>query len=415
MSRRTLTWILLAAVLASALAAYVLTRPPQASTVTVQTAPLLRTLQFSGRVATASRVEIGSTVTGRVARVTVREGEAVPQGTLLLQLEDDEARAALAQAEAAERQAAARLGGLASSGRDGADAAVAQAQAQHTAAVATRLRTVDLVGRGFVGQAQLDEADRALAVAQAQLDSALAQRRALSAGGSETSQGQAQLALAQAAGASARARLAQTRVTAPADARVLSRLVEPGQIVQPGRALMLLALAGPLELVAQVDERFLQELQTGQTAAVVADAFPQQPFAATLQRIGPLVDAQRGSIVLRFAPAQAPAFLCEDMTLSLEVTTARRDRARVIPLAALREGSTVWVASEGRVQVRALKTGLRTVDTVEVLEGLADGDAVLVGDAPPPGERVRPVAGPPAATGRPGGEAGAAMTRAMGR
>lgn len=415
MSRRSLSWILVVVAVAAALALLAVTRTPAAQAVTVQTGPLLRTLQFSGRVATLSRVEIGSTVTARVAQVAVREGEAVAQGSLLLQLVDDEARAALAQAQAAERQAAARLAGLDGNVRDSADAAVAQAQAQLTAADATRRRTLDLVARGFVGQAQQDEADRALAVARAQLAGAQAQRRALAARGSETTQAQAQLALAQAATASARARLAQTRITAPADARVLSRLVEPGQIVQPGRTLMLIALAGPLELVAQVDERFLEELQTGQTAAVVADAYSQQSFEATLRRIAPLVDAQRGSVELRFAPSTAPAYLREDMTLSLEVTTARREHTRVIPLAALRGGNTVWVAHDGRVQARRLQLGLRTVAQVEVLDGLADGDAVLIGEAPPPGERVRTVPWVPASPGGSGGDAGAAMTQAMGR
>ena len=61
-------------------------------------------------------------------------------------------------------------------------------------------------------------------------------------------QAQAQLAVASSATAAARARLDQAVLSAPADARVLARLVEPGQIVQPGRALLSLALAGPLLL-----------------------------------------------------------------------------------------------------------------------------------------------------------------------
>jgi HlyD family secretion protein len=415
MSRRSLIGFgVLIAVLLGVAAAW-FGRAPAAGAVEVQSAPLLRTLQFSGRVATLSRVEIGSTVTARVATVTVREGDPVARGALLLQLEDEEVRAALAQAEAGERQAAARLAGLAGSGRESADAAVAQADAQRAAAEATRGRTADLVARGFVGQAQLDEAERALAVARAQRDAALAQRRALDARGSEVVQAEAQLALARAATAAAHARLAQSRITAPAGARVLVRAVEPGQIVQPGRALLTLALTGPLELLAQVDERFLEELQIGQTATVVADAYPQQRFEATLARIGPLVDAQRGSIELRFAPAAAPSFLREDMTLSLEVTTARRERTRVIPLAALRGGDVVWIARDGRVEARTLKLGLRTVLAVEVLEGLADGEAVLVGDAPAPGARVRPVPADAAAVAGQGGGGAAALTQAMGR
>ena len=91
-----------------ALLAWMMLRPPAASTVQVQTQPLVRTLQFSGRVTTLSRVDIGSTVTGRVATVAVREGDTVKADQLLLTLDDDEWRAALAQAEAGARQAAAQ-------------------------------------------------------------------------------------------------------------------------------------------------------------------------------------------------------------------------------------------------------------------------------------------------------------------
>jgi multidrug efflux pump subunit AcrA (membrane-fusion protein) len=109
---------------------------------------------------------------------------------------------------------------------------------------------------------------------------------------------------------------------------VLARTVEPGQIVQPGRALLSLSLAGALQLEAQVDERYLEQLLVGQPASVVADAFPGQRFAARVQSIAPLVDAQRGAIEVKLAlPQRAPDFLREDMTLSVEVETARRERA----------------------------------------------------------------------------------------
>ncbi|MFY7856932.1 MAG: efflux RND transporter periplasmic adaptor subunit [Rubrivivax sp.] len=428
MSRRSLVLLLVAAVLMATLLWFLFGRAPQAASVQVQAAPLVRTLQFSGRVATLSRVEVGSTLTGRVAAVLVREGDAVTAAQALLRLEDEEAKAAFAQADAAVRQAEARLTGLQRGGRDAADATVAQADAQVRATEAEARRTRELLAQGFVGQARLDEAERAAAVARAQRAAAVAQRQGLDADGSDLRQARAALAAAEAARDAARVRLAQATVRAPADARVLSRTVEPGQIVQPGRALLTLALAGPLELVAQVDERFLEELQAGQTAAVVADAFPQQRFAATLARIAPRVDAQRGSIELRFAMPAPPAFLREDMTLSLEVTTAQKERARVLPLAALRGSAAadgngrprdeVWVVQDGRVQARPVRLGLRTLAAVEVLDGVADGESVLVGPAPAPGQRVRPVAAqaPALAAPRAGsGEGGAALSNAMGR
>lgn len=239
-------------------------RGPQVDALLVQSAPLVRTLQFSARVATLSRVDVGSTVTGRVAQVQVTEGAQVRRGEVLVQLESDELAAALAQAVAAERQAQSRLVGLRSSGRSAAQAARAQANATLQAASASLARVQQLVAQGFYSAAQLDEAQRAVDVARAQQLSAQAQVQANADAGTDVVQAQAQLALARAATVAAQARLAQATLVAPADARVLVRDVEPGQIVQPGKALLSLALAGPTQLVAQVDERFLDQLLPGQ-------------------------------------------------------------------------------------------------------------------------------------------------------
>lgn len=373
-------WVVLALVLVAGLLAFFALglRAPQAPAYVVQAAPLVRTLQFSARVATLSRVDIGSTVTGRVARVQVREGAQVRRGETLIQLETDELRAAEAQAVASERQAEATL----------------------QAARATLARAEQLVKQNFYSAAQLDEARRAVDVAQAQ-------------------QGAARAAVV-----AARARLEQARIEAPAAARVLARTVEPGQIVQPGKALMSLALAGPTQLVAQVDERFLDQLRVGQPASVVADAYAGERFAARVLSIAPLVDAQRGAVEVKFnLLGDTPAFLREDMTLSVEVETGRRERALTLPLVLLQEarGDTaeVQVVVDGRVQARTLRLGLRTLVAVEVLEGLQPGDVVLGDKTYTPGQRVRPVpqqAWSAVAGAKPqGGSAGSALSNAMGR
>ncbi|MDP3605733.1 MAG: efflux RND transporter periplasmic adaptor subunit, partial [Polaromonas sp.] len=368
---------------------------PLVEVIEVRRAPLVRTVQFSARVATLSRVDVGSTVTGRVAQVRVAEGSQVRQGEVLIQLETEELRAAVTQAQASERQAQARLAGLRSTGRTATQAGLAQADSTLKAAEAELARTQQLVKQGFLSEARLDEVRRAVEVARAQQAGARAQTQANAEAGTDVAQAQAQLALASAATAAARARLAQAAVLAPTDARVLTRDAEPGQIVQPGKALMRLALAGPTQLTAQVDERFLDQLQAGQKAAVVADAFADQRFAARVLSIAPAVDAQRGAIEVKFAlEQQAPVFLREDMTLSVEVETGRRERALVLPLSALRTQpspttATVLVADAGRAQERQLRLGLRTLDAVEVLEGLAEGEAVLLGSSAQAGARIR--------------------------
>jgi HlyD family secretion protein len=433
MPRRSIFIFVVLALLAAGLLGWWFSRPASVPAVALGMAPLVRTLQFSARVATLSRTDIGSTLTGRVQHVDVAEGAAVKQGAVLARLEDEELLATLAQAQASERQAAARLAGLRGSGRSAARANVAQADSVLLAANAELRRTQDLLSRGFVSQARLDEAQRAATVALAQQAGARALSEANADQGTDIAQAQAQLALATAASAAARARLDQAVITAPADARVLARLVEPGQIVQPGRALFSLALAGPLQIVAQVDERYLGQLLPGQPAAVLADAFPQQRFAAQVLSIAPLVDAQRGAVEVKFSVAEPPAFLREDMTLSVEVETARRAQALLLPIEALRGeisadgGAEVWLARDGRVEARTVRLGLRTLEAAEALAGVAAGDVVLLGPAPAPGARVRAevraesrgasraALGASASAKRPGGDAGSALSNAMGR
>ena len=420
-------WLLAAAVLVLVLAAaggaYAWRgRALPVDVVQMRLAPLVRTVQFSARVEALSRVEIGSTVTGRVAEVLVTDGAQVRQGALLVRLESEELRAALAQAQSSQQQAAARLAGLRSTGRAAASAALAQAQAAVDATQAEFVRAQQLVAQGFLSASRQDDALRARDVALAQRDSAQAQARAIADTGTEVVQAQAQAALAASAIEAARARLAQTLLLAPANAQVLVRAVEPGQIVQPGKSLMTLALAGPTQLVAQVDERFLDQLAMGQLASAVADAYAGQRFAARILSISPTVDAQRGSIEVKFALVDAPpAFLRQDMTLSVEVETARRANALALPVAALAEGTkpSVRVVVDGRIEQRPVQLGLRTLDAVEVTAGLAEGEFVALDAALAPGRKVRAVVGPvrldaPAKAGA-GGSGGAALTNAMGR
>lgn len=395
-------------------------------------APLVRSLQFSARVATLSRVDVGSTITGRVVKVWVADGAVVEQGYVLVQLESSELGAALAQAQASASQALARLAGLRSTGRTSAQAAAMQAEATLRAAQAELARHRQLVAQGFISASRLDDLLRAVDVSRAQHVSAQAQVLANADAGTEVVQAQAQLDQARAAVTTAQVRLAQTQVTAPADARVLTRQVEPGQIVQPGKALFSLALAGPTQLNAQVDERFLEQLQTGQSASVVADAFADQRFAAHVLSIAPAVDAQRGAIEVKFSLDKAPpAFLREDMTLSVELETAKRERALVVPLGALRSqagsaSASVLILQEGRAQARSVRLGLRTLDAAEVLDGLAQGDVVLLGGEPKPDKRVRVklqawqpgVSAGPGALAMPGvraPDAGSVKTSAIGR
>lgn len=428
-TRRTLIRAVLALLLVAVVAGGTIAwrqRPVDVQVIEARYSPLVRSLRFSARVETLSRVDVGSTVTGRVLRVLATEGMHVRKDDLLLELESQELSAALAQAQASRQQALARLAGLRSTGRGSVQAALAQAQAAVTAAQAEFERVQQLVAQQFLSASRLDDARRSRDVAAAQLEAARSQVQAVSDTGTDVVQAQAQLQLADAGIAAAQARLAQTRLRAPADAQVLLRQVESGQIVQPGKALLTLALQGPTRLSAQVDERFLDQLALEQPAAVLADAYPGRRFAARVLSIAPAVDPQRGAIEVKFAlVGDAPAFLREDMTLSIEVETGRRPRALVVPVAALTVGAdptraTLRVVQDGRIEQRDVRLGLRTLGAAEVRAGLSEGDEVVLRPVLADGTRVRSrlvEAQLDTAAGAAGaGEGGAAaLTNMMGR
>ena len=130
------------------------------------------------------------------------------------------------------------------------------------------------------------------------------------------------------------------------------------------------------------------------SARAVADAFPGQPFEARLSYVAPAVDAERGSVAVRLALIQPPAFLKADMTVSVELFGGRRERALVLPSEAVRDidRAQPWVLTleQGQARRVSVRLGLRGVGAVELTEGLAPGALVIPQtEKALPGDRVR--------------------------
>jgi HlyD family secretion protein len=179
----------------------------------------------------------------------------------------------------------------------------------------------------------------------------------------------------------ARARLAYTTIAAPSDGVLIARDVERGDVVQPGKALMVLSPAGETQLVLQIDERNLGRLSLGQKALASADAFPAQRFAAELVYINPGVDAQRGTVEVKLRVPQPPAYLRQDMTVSVDIEIERRPAALALRTEAVHDVSTaepwVLIVHQGRAERRPVKLGLRGEGWVELLAGPAEGERIV--------------------------------------
>lgn len=375
-------WLLMAAVvLLLAVLGWRRWQGPQVDIYTVQMQPLVQTVVATGRVSNVARVQVGSEIGGVVLQRHVQEGDRVAAGDLLATLRADDLQAQLQQAQAA-------LASLQQSGRPQAQAALRQAEAQLAQAQRETARRKALLQDQLIARETYEQAVQAETVARAAAEQARLSANALASGNPDEVRARQQVAAAQAA-------LARTQIRAVVDGVVLARNAEPGATVQPGSVLFEIANDGPTELRVPVDEKNLQVLAVGQHAQCVADAYPDAPFAAQVSLIAPAVDAQRGSVEVRLRIDPVPAYLRQDMTVSVNIQTGRSDQALVLPNDALSADGTgkhsAWVVRDGRARQVAIALGLRGTTQSQVVSGLKAGDSVLadIPDGLQDGQRVR--------------------------
>ncbi len=336
-----------------------------------------------------------SLAAGAVRDVRAAEGNRVSAGALLVQLDDREARAAWASARAQLAEATARKHQLHTVGTREAEEAVARARTNLDEARLNLKRLESLVSGGAATGKMLDQARTTASIAESALRTAKAQLDDVRAGGGGARGVDAQVKQAEAAVALAEARVANTRIEAPEDGVVISRSVEPGDVLQPGNPVMELAAEKETELVATLDERNLSLLAVGQSALASADAYPDRTFPAQLAFIAPIVDERRGTVEVRLAVPEPPDYLRPDMTVSVDIQVKRKPEALVLPADAVRDLATSpWalVIEDGRARRRPLRVGAVGKQGIEILDGVSTGDRVIpiTQEQIRAGDRVRP-------------------------
>ncbi|WP_233356616.1 efflux RND transporter periplasmic adaptor subunit [Pseudomonas mangrovi] len=358
--------------------AWHLLRAPLLPGYRLESRELVQRVVASGTVDSQSLARVGSEITAVVAERHVREGDAVRAGDLLLSLRDEEQQARLREAQATLQQ-------LIESSRPQAQAALREATSNLQQARRERERREALFQRQLLSTEQRDLARRVEVSAQSAYERARLAALSLAEDGQEERQLRQRLE-------SARVALARTRILAQVDGVVQSRSVEPGDLVQPGSTLLEIARLDSREIRLPLDEKNLAAVQLEQPAQVVADAYPNAALAAQVSFIAPAVDPSRGTIDVHLQLLENADFLRQGMTVSVNIETARRPRALVIPRDALfqRQGNRALALrlNEDRVEAIEVRLGLEGGALVEVLEGLADGDLVLAEQAEP-GSRAR--------------------------
>ncbi len=345
------------------------TRPTPVGVVEVTSGPAERVLAITGRTRPQVTVNIVPKTGGQILRLTKEEGETVQAGELLVQLDAEAPRAAVDEADS---KIAAQSRVLAEARRNFA-------------------RVAQLKDRGLATLKEFDTARFELDQAQAELVRLTAMRREVGV------------------------RLRDNTITAPVAGVVLSRAVDPGQVVAANSVIYEIAPLADVEVEADVDEQFLAEIRAGLRADVLV-AGQRAPLPATLTYVSPKVDPRTGGAKVRLRFDEAVDGLRSGLTADVNLIVERRAEALTVPRSAIlgREpGARVLVVDDGRVVERPVSFIEWPSERVIVTAGLAPGARVLAQPRPDLiGEQVAPTANL-AALARSEGPRGSEARRAL--
>jgi RND family efflux transporter MFP subunit len=227
--------------------------------------------------------------------------------------------------------------------------------------------------------------------AAAQRDAAQAQLDLLLAGATEEQIQAAEAAVDQACVAldQARLRLEQATLVAPMAGTVTSVGIEPGEMVNPGQAVVVLGDLTALEVDVNLDETDVVRVATGQDVQVSLDAFPGVEMTGEVTYIAPTAQTQTGVVLypvtIRLTPGDPSAISGQGlpvragMTADVEITTASQEDVLIVPLRAVEvEGERAYVQRLAGDQIEqvAVELGMVTETEVEITGDVAEGPAL---------------------------------------
>lgn len=371
--------------------------------VTVATAAveeLAAALSVTGSIEPESQVSLSAEIGGKVAAVTVDEGQRVSAGQVVVRLDDRDARTQLSQARAA-MQAAVAARGMAESRlklalagarpqeRAQAEAAVRAAKAGLDNAQADLKRLEDLYAKGAVPAQQLDLARTQHQVAKSQYQTASEQLAIVREGAriedieaarQQVAQAQAGVAQARAGVEAANTYLSKTIIRSPLTGAVAQRSADPGQSIGSGQPLLALVNNRQVYVKAKVGESEVRKVRRGQAVAVTVDAYPEERFAGVISDILPSADQQTRAFYLRVRIANPAGRLQAGMFARGAVTVGRFTAVTVPQLAVVEDSGreVVFIVSAGKAHAMPVALGVTQGDLVEVTSGVPAGAQVVV-------------------------------------
>jgi RND family efflux transporter MFP subunit len=321
-------------------------------------------VEATGTVRATLSAQLASQVMGTITRVNVREGDHVRRGEVLVSIDEAQQQAAYASAKA---------------GLQASQESIAAADADYTLAEATMKRYQTLYEKKSLSPQEYDEVKTKLAAAQARREAAHAGRTQAEAGVSQ-----------------AGTAMSFTKVRAPFDGVVTSRLAEPGAMAAPGVPLLVVEDPSRFQLEAQVDESKIGAVKLGETVPMAIDALGDQAITGKVTQIVPSADPASRTFTVKIdlptlSPKEgdkggAPVPIRSGLFGRAYFPSGQREAMNIPKSAVLNRGqlqAVYVVGGDQLANLRFVTLGAASGNQVEVLSGLQNGDRIVT----QPGDR----------------------------
>jgi len=367
-------------------------------------ATMAQTLTVTGTIKAVREADVSAQVSAEVLKVTVREGDPVTEGQVLVRLDREQTRSAVQQARAGVEADAARLEaakrrleilelGARDEERAIARSRLEQAESALRTAEADLNRLRGLFEQGAVSKQQLDGAQVAYDTARTNRVSALKSLELTEKGPrhEEVEAARKEVEAAAAALEQANGMLSQARdmddrctIRSPLTGIVVERSVEPGEVTGMGEPLLVLADPSSVYCDATVPERVALRVHPGQRVEVTVQGNGDRTIAGRVERLVPVAHPARRDFLLRISITDDAGLTKPGMFARGAVVVLEKNDVVVIPKQALleREGEpVVFVVTGDTVEARPVVLGLVDRTRVEIIGGVDAWETVVVAGA----------------------------------
>ncbi len=363
LSIRNIAWLIALATVLILVVYWLKFKPVSVMAYTVANGELRVEVMGTGSLEARVKTTISPRIQERLAEVLVDQGDTVKAGQLLARLDDAELKQQVAVAEAT----------LAAAGTAVARVRTDEARAQAVLRQARlqQNRLAELVSGKAASQEELDKATETLHVAEADLNrsqSVIAEAR------SQTVNAERNLQLR-------RKQLAFTELRSPYGGLVVSRDRDPGGVVVPGSTILQLIDTREIWISAWIDETAIAALAVGQPARVVFRSEADRNYSGAVARLGRETDRETREFLVDVRVQPLPVNWAVGQRADVFIETGHKSNVVAIPQKFLlwREGKPgVFVNNDGRADWRSVTVGLYGQQDVEVTQGLAAGDQIVM-------------------------------------